>query len=65
MTQIQPNVAPEGRYELKEAAAALQIDRSTLLRYTHRGKIRCGIRKSNGHRVWTGAEIIRLWRAEY
>lgn len=65
MTQIQPNVFPEGRYELKQAAEALKIDRSTLLRYTHRGKIRCNIRKSNGRRVWTGAEIIRFWRAEY
>ena len=65
MTKTQPNVAPDGRYELKDAAEALLIDRSTLLRYTHSGKIRCGIRKSNGHRVWTGAEIIRLWRAEY
>ena len=65
MTRFQPDVVPEGRYELKEAAAALQIDRSTLLRQTYKGKIRCGIRRSNGRRVWTGAEIIRYWRAEY
>lgn len=65
MTNTKPKVNPDGRYELKDAAEALLIDRSTLLRYTHKGEIRCGIRKSNGHRVWTGAEIIRLWRTEY
>ena len=65
MIQNKPNVAPEGRYELKQAAASLEIDRSTLLRYTYKGKIRCSIRKSNGRRIWTGAEIIRFWKAEY
>lgn len=65
MTQTQPMVAPEGRYELKQAAEALGINRSSLLRHTHAGRIKCSIRKSNGRRVWTGAELIRFWRAEY
>lgn len=63
MVNIEPQVSPQGRYGLTEAAKALGINPSTLQRYTERGLIKCSIRKSNGRRFWTGAELIRLWRA--
>lgn len=65
MTAIIPNVEPKGWYELKEAAAALGVDKSTLCRYQQKGFIRCSHRKHNGRRIYSGSEIIRFWRSNF
>ena len=65
MTTTEPNVSPSGRYELKEAAAALGVDRSTLLRYSRTGLIRFTIKRSNKRKCWSGADLISFWRANY
>lgn len=53
------------RYELKAAADILGVSKSTVLRWTRQGLLKCSIRRSNGRRVWTGAELLRFWRADY
>lgn len=63
MTETMPKVDPKGRYELKAAAEALQLNRATLCRYRNEGLIKAERRISNGRTVYTGAEIIRFWKA--
>jgi hypothetical protein len=64
MIATEPKVNPAGLYELKEAAAALGIDRSTLTRAANRTEngIRYSIRRSNHRRVFRGIDIINYWR---
>lgn len=65
MTTTRPQVAPDGYYQLKEAAAALQVDKSTLLRYTQRGLCKASFRKVNGFRIWKGSELLKVWYTIY
>lgn len=63
MIETMPKVDPKGRYELKAAAEALQLNRATLCQYRNRGLIKAERRVTNGRAVYTGAEIIRFWKA--
>lgn len=65
MITTTPNINPAARLELREAAAALEVDKSSIQRWTSIGRLRCGIKKSNGRKFWTGAELIRFWKSEY
>ncbi|MBO6083202.1 MAG: helix-turn-helix domain-containing protein [Bacteroidales bacterium] len=65
MRNTQPLIDPAAHLELREAALALDVHKSTVLRWTRTGKLRCGIKRLNGRKYWTGAELIRFWRAEY
>ena len=65
MTTSQPNVRPNDRLELRDAAKALKVNRSTIIRWTASGKLHCGKRKGNGRNFWSGAEILKFWQAEY
>lgn len=65
MTTTRPNVKPEALYQLGEAATLLGIGQSTLHRYTERGLCKASIRRSNGRRVWKGAELLKLWNIVY
>jgi len=60
-----PNINPLGRYELRDAAKALQVNKSTINRWTNAGLLCCQLRKANGRRVWAGSELIRFWKANY
>lgn len=65
MTMIradEPQVADTARYTSTQACAALGIHRNTLHRYALQGKIRSIFRKADNRRLYTGAEIKRLWR---
>ena len=69
MTTTEPKVNPAGLYELKEAAAALGVAPSTVTRAANnldrdRG-LTYRIRRSNGHRVFKGQDIINYWRLTY
>ena len=64
MVTQEPNVRPDGRYSVKQTAALLGFHRNTLLKYTNKGTIRCGIRRSTTRKFYTGAEIIRFWKAQ-
>lgn len=63
MTKTEPNVKPTDRFELREAAEVMEVDKSTILRWTNKGLLSCRIRRSNNRRFWTGAELVRFWRA--
>lgn len=61
MRKERPNVRIDSLYELRDVAGVLEVDKSTIIRWTRLGIMACTIRKSNGRRVWTGAEILRMW----
>jgi len=63
MTNERPDVAPEGRYSVKEVTQMLGISRSTLYRYTEKGIVRCGYRRTNGRPFYTGRSVLQLWLA--
>ena len=63
MISTSPTVIPTARYELRYVAKALGVAPSTVLRWTRQGKMHCSFRKTNHRRVWTGSEIIRIWKA--
>lgn len=69
MTTSEPKVDPRGWYELKAAAEALEVSKSTLTRAmscTDRDRgIAFKIRKSNGRRIIQGQSIINYWRFTY
>jgi len=69
MITTEPKVNPSGLYELKDVAVALGVDKSTVTRAMNRTddsrSLPYHIRKSNGHRVVTGQDIINFWRITY
>lgn len=66
MTRTIEHIEPCARLELREAASALAVDKSTIQRWTKDGLLRCaGIKKSNNRKYWLGSELIRFWKAEY
>ena len=65
MVNVEPNVKLGGRFSVEETATLLGVHRNSILRYTNQGKLRFGVRKGNSRRFYTGAEILRFWRAAY
>lgn len=65
MTNICPNVHPEGRYAVGEVCQLLGVTRNTLRSYTLSGKIKCGYRRTNGRKYYLGQAIINLWKSTY
>lgn len=69
MTSTEPKVDPRGWYELKDAAIALDVDKSTVTRAmnsTDRDRsLPFKIRKSNGRRIIQGQSLINYWRLTY
>lgn len=63
ITPEEPRVAPTGRYNITDTCRLLGICRNTLRRYTEEGKIKCGFRRSNMRKFYSGMEILKLWRA--
>lgn len=57
-----PDVFPTCKYELRDVARALDIHKTTVLRYARAGLLPYSIRKTNGRRVWSGAVILKFWR---
>ena len=60
-----PDVSPDGLYNQKQTAEALQVDRHTVARYEAEGLIKFRVRKANGRKVTTGKEIIKCWQGMY
>ena len=65
LTSDEPEVSNNGRYPTMVVCAILGVCYKTLIKYTDQGKIRCGIRKSNGRKFYLGSEIKRFWKATY
>lgn len=63
MTSTRPDVHADGRYSINEMTALLGISRSTLRRYTDKGVIKCGRRRTNGRPFYTGRAVLQLWMA--
>lgn len=63
MTPIEPMVDVAGRYSITETCSALRIHRNTLRQHTEGGLIKCGFRRVNGRKFYTGAEIKRYWKS--
>ena len=63
MKAEEPKVALTGRYSTRETTEVLGITKDTLRKYRREGKIKFGVRKANGRPFYTGAEIMKLWRA--
>lgn len=65
MTSTMPSVVPTGRYSTKETLSILGCSRTFLNKYAKlpasMGGIRFGVRRGNGRRFYTGAEIVRFW----
>lgn len=60
-----PQVIEDGLYNQKQAAVLLEVDRHTVARYEADGLIIFKSRKAGGHKVTTGAEILRCWGEVY
>jgi len=65
MTTEQPNVNPLGLYGRKETMSVLGIGSTTLYNWSDSGILPCHVRKSNGRKVWKGADIIKAWNLIY
>jgi DNA-binding transcriptional MerR regulator len=65
MIATEPQVADNDRYSPKEASTLLGIHRCTLSKYTDSGAIKCGVRKANGRKYYTGTEIRKFWKGSY
>lgn len=63
MITTPPDVIDSAKYELREAAKALGVSPSTIDKWTRKGVLKCRIRKANGRRYWTGADLLRVWMA--
>lgn len=61
MTPYRPEVVPDARYSLKEAAALLGVHPNTMRNYTKRHIVRVVYGKADGRPRYTGAELLRLW----
>ena len=65
MTNVEPKVRPEGRYNMNETATLLGIHRNTLRTYTDKGYIKCRYRKRTLAKFYLGEEVLRFWRESY
>ena len=65
MVTVRPDVPLDARYNQKDAAAILGVERHTIMNYERSGCIRFQVRKAGGRKFTTGKEIIRCWTATY
>ena len=65
MVNEEPKVSDRGKYRIGEAAELLGVCRNTLRKYARSGKVKCGFRKVDGRRYFTGEEIKRIWRMSW
>ena len=63
MTTTEPQISSYGRYGVMDTCRILDIDKGTLRRYTARGYIKFGVRRGTCRKFYSGAEIIRFWKA--
>lgn len=65
MTNTRPQVEPDGRYTVQEAAKALRVERHTIKRYFDNGVLKFKIRKADNRKVTTGKWIVECWEEMY
>ena len=64
VTATEPQVAPNGRYTVKQTCEHLGIHRNTLRRYTEEGHIKCNFRRETARKIYLGVEILRFWKSQ-
>lgn len=64
MTTTEPQVTPNGRYNIEQTCQLLGISRNTLCRYVKRGRIRFGVRRSTGRKFYLGSDILQFWKLQ-
>lgn len=62
MTRTEPVVEPKGRYTVCEAARLMDCTRKTLWKYAEYFRVVPGINRVNGRAVFTGEQLLRIWR---
>lgn len=65
MTPTKPVCDPDRRYNQKEAAQLLGVERHTIRRWELDGCIRFEIRKAGRVKFTTGRQILKCWGATY
>lgn len=65
MVNTKPQIPDTANYSISEASQILNISRTTLLRHTNDGFVRCKFRKQNKRKFYTGAELKRYWSLTY
>lgn len=65
MTNTRPNVEPDLRYNQRETAEALKVDRHTVRRWEIEGHISFTIHKASRRKFTTGKQILKCWEACY
>lgn len=59
----EPDIKESDRYSTKQTAEILQVHECTIRRYTKQGYLKCGVKRHNGRRFYTGREILRFYKA--
>lgn len=62
MVNSKPDLCDNSFFELREAATVLGVSKSTIQRWTTEGFLKCSIRKTNRRKVWSGQELIKVWK---
>lgn len=62
MTTNKPNINPEGLYNQKQAAEALEVSKATIRKWTRLGILHAEVRLATNRLCWSGAELIKFWR---
>lgn len=65
MISYRPQVDVDRRYNQREVAELLEIDRHTVRRYEEAGNIHFQTRKAGKCKFTTGKQILRCWEATY
>ena len=63
ITENEPNVVANSRYNINQTCALLNVSRKTLAKYTTAGQIKCGYRPVTMRKFYTGLAILQFWRA--
>ncbi len=64
MTEKEPIVDKDARYDLRDAARLLGVCRSTLHTYIKCGDLAVGVHHYTGKKFVLGASILNFWRGE-
>lgn len=62
MINEEPKININGWFELREVSSILGVSKSTILRWTRKNLMMCRYRRLNRRRIWSGKEIIKIWR---
>lgn len=66
LTSLPPDIHPEGKYNAKETAKLLGINRRTLYRWVKSGRMKPPrISRATRKPRFSGKDLLTLWRSEF